>query len=326
MDKKHISLQILQDFATKFKAKIDTLLNNKVDKVSGKQLSTNDYTTAEKQKLAGLDNYTLPKATNSTLGGIKVGAGLTIDGEGNLSATGGGEADSVNWDNVVGKPTKLSQFTNDSGFQNSTQVGAIIDGKIAGKADKTTTINGKPLSNNVTLGATDVQAIPALQKGTANGVATLGTDGKVPAAQLPSYVDDIIDGYLHTDGKFYKEAAHTTAIVGESGKVYVDLTTNKTYRWSSTTFVPIGSDLALGETASTAYAGNKGKANADEIAKIKNGTTVVPKAAQANNATTVNGHTVEVNVPANAKFTDTVYTPNFATTGDIDNIITEVFG
>lgn len=51
----------------------------------------------------------------------------------------------------------------------------------------------------------------------------------------------------------------------------------------------IGSDLALGETASTAYAGNKGKANADEIAKIKNGSTVVPKATDA---ATVSGHTV----------------------------------
>lgn len=78
MDKKHISLKILQDFATKFKAKMDTLLNDKVDKVSGKQLSTNDYTTAEKTKLSGLKNYTLPTASSTTLGGVKVGAGLTL--------------------------------------------------------------------------------------------------------------------------------------------------------------------------------------------------------------------------------------------------------
>lgn len=109
-----------------FKTKLETLF---VKKVEGKQLSTNDYTNEEKQKLAGLNNYTLPKASSSTLGGIKVGAGLTIDGEGNLSATGGGEADSVNWQNVVGRPTKLSEFTNDQNFQTDTQVEQAITSK-----------------------------------------------------------------------------------------------------------------------------------------------------------------------------------------------------
>lgn len=46
-------------------------LNNKVDKVEGKQLSSNDYTTAEKNKLANLQNYTLPTATKNILGGVK---------------------------------------------------------------------------------------------------------------------------------------------------------------------------------------------------------------------------------------------------------------
>lgn len=198
-----------------------------------------------------------------------------------------------------------------------------ISTKLSSKVDTTTTVNGKPLSGNITINATDVQAIPASQKGAANGVAGLGEDGKVPASQLPSYVDDVVEGYLHTDGAFYKEAEHTTKITAESDKIYVDIATNKTYRWSGSACVGIGSDLALGETASTAYAGNKGKANADEIAKIKNGSTVVPKATDA---ATVSGHTVATNVPENAKFTDTVYTPEYATTSDIDEIITAVFG
>ena len=197
-----------------------------------------------------------------------------------------------------------------------------ISTKLSSKVDTTTTVNGKPLSGNITINATDVQAIPASQKGAANGVAGLGEDGKVPASQLPSYVDDVVEGYLHTDGAFYKEAEHTTKITAESDKIYVDIATNKTYRWSGSAYVGIGSDLALGETASTAYAGNKGKANADEIAKIKNGSTVVPKATDA---ATVSGHTVATNVPENAKFTDTVYTPEYATTSDIDEIITAVF-
>ncbi len=108
--------------------KIKTWLNGKVDKVDGKTLSTNDYTTAEKEKLAGLTNYTLPTASATTLGGIKVGAGLSIN-SGVLSATGGGTADSVDWSNVQNKPTKVSQFTNDSGYQTSAQVEATVTSK-----------------------------------------------------------------------------------------------------------------------------------------------------------------------------------------------------
>ena len=132
------------------------------------------------------------------------------------------------------------------------------------------------------------------EMGVANGVATLDSDGKVPSNQLPSYVDDVIEVENY-------EALPGT---GETGKIYVDISTNKTYRWSGSIYVNIGSSLSLGETSSTAYAGDKGKAVTDEVNKIKNGTTIVPKAQDAE---TVGGFTVGVNVPANAKFTDTVY-------------------
>ena len=135
-----------------------------------------------------------------------------------------------------------------------------LDEELAGKVDDTTTVNGKPLTGNVQLDADDVGAIPATQKGANNGVAELDSNGKVPESQLPSYVDDVIEGYLN-GGKFYKEAAHTTTITAESGKIYVDLTNgaNKTYRWSGTTYVEISPSIALGETASTAYRGDRGK-------------------------------------------------------------------
>ncbi|SMO69774.1 hypothetical protein SAMN06265171_1057 [Chryseobacterium rhizoplanae] len=84
--------------------------------------------------------------------------------------------------------------------------------------------------------------IPLSQKGAANGVAALDASGLVPASQLPSYVDDVLEGYYKTaDGKFYKEASYTTLITGETGKIYVSLDTNKTYRWTGTTFVYITS-------------------------------------------------------------------------------------
>lgn len=91
--------------------------------------------------------------------------------------------------------------------------------------------------------------------GASNGIAQLDANGKVIAAQLPSFVDDVME-YDTKEG---------FPIQGETGKIYVDKATNTTYRWSGTTYVSIGSDLALGETSSTAYAGDKGKANADKI-------------------------------------------------------------
>ena len=98
------------------------------------------------------------------------------------------------------------------------------------------------------------------------GVATLDTDGKVPAAQLPSYVDDVVDVTMAADLSGATNAAGA-AVVPESGKIYVDsigdAATNKTYRWSGTVYVEISQSLALGETASTAFAGDKGKAAYD---------------------------------------------------------------
>ena len=103
------------------------------------------------------------------------------------------------------------------------------------------------------------EKLSAILKGSANGLAELDSTGKVPASQLPSFVDDIIEGYIY-NGKLYKESGHTTEISGESGKIYVDLSTEKTYRWSGSTFVVISDTLALGETSTTAYRGDRGKA------------------------------------------------------------------
>ena len=121
-------------------------------------------------------------------------------------------------------------------------------------------------------------------KGANNGVAELDANGKVPSSQLPSYVDDVINGYFKTaDSKFYEDKEGTTyanAITGETGKIYIDLDTNKTYRWSGSAFVEISPSLALGTTSSTAFRGdwgssayahavtNKGSAFASGLYKI----------------------------------------------------------
>lgn len=127
--------------------------------------------------------------------------------------------------------------------------------------------------------ASEVGAIPTTAKGYANGVAELDENGKVPSSQMYSYVDDTIEGYLYNGG-WYSDSSHTQSVTGETGKIYVELTTNKTYRWSGSGFVEISESLALGETSSTAYAGNKGKANAENIAAIQG---LIPSTATTSN-------------------------------------------
>ena len=106
--------------------------------------------------------------------------------------------------------------------------------------------------------------IAATEKAANNGVATLGADGKVPASQLPSFVDDVLEGYLNADaGKFYEESSYTTEIPAEGGKIYTDLSNNKTYRWGGSAYTEISASVALGETQGTAYEGSKGKALKD---------------------------------------------------------------
>lgn len=86
-------------------------------------------------------------------------------------------------------------------------------------------------------------AIPSSEKGAANGVAELDANGLVPSTQLPSYVDDVIEGYYDsTTDKFYEEDTHTTEIDPETGKIYVDLTDDphvSTYRWSGSAYYKI---------------------------------------------------------------------------------------
>ena len=163
------------------------------------------------------------------------------------------------WNN---KADKTLASGSAAGLMSSDQYNKLenLDSELDGKVDTTTTINGQALSGNVQLDADDVGAISSTLKGANNGVAELDANGKVPESQLPSYVDDVLEGYLN-GGKFYKEEGHTTELEAESGKIYVDLTggANKTYRWSGSAYVEISPSIALGETASTAYRGDRGK-------------------------------------------------------------------
>lgn len=105
------------------------------------------------------------------------------------------------------------------------------------------------------------------EMGKAGGVATLDGSGQVPASQLPSFVDDVLE--------YASKSAFPAR--GETGKIYVALDTNLTWRWSGSAYVEISKSLALGETSSTAYPGDKGKTLAADLASTK--TTVAANTA-----------------------------------------------
>lgn len=111
--------------------------------------------------------------------------------------------------------------------------------------------------------------IETSEKGTANGVATLNGSGKVPEAQLPSYVDDVIEGYLY-DGNFYEDSGHTTEITGETGKIYLDVSTDRVYRWSGSLFIEIGDNLIFSKNRALVSDAN-GKASTSNVTSTELG-------------------------------------------------------
>ena len=146
----------------------------------------------------------------------------------------------------------LTNYMKVSEYQGSTS-GVV---KAADKLAKAVTINGVSFDGSANITVEDNTKIPTSQKGAANGVATLDTTGKVPSSQLPSYVDDVIEGY-YSGGKFYTTSAHTTEITGEGGKIYVDITDgagNAQYRYTGTAYVSISNPLDYA-TQSDATAG-----------------------------------------------------------------------
>ena len=197
------------------------------------------------------------------------------------------ELNDTNFVNLQEKQVPAWDSTNDEWYNMSLGTASELDVATSGdasttqvvKGDDTRLTNARPASDvsawakestKPSYTATEVGAIASTEKGSNNGVATLDSTGKVPSSQLPSYVDDVLE---------YEDFAHFP-VTGETGKIYVAKDTNKQYRWSGSTYVEISESLALGETSSTAYAGNKGKANADNIAVIQG---LIPSSASTSN-------------------------------------------
>lgn len=132
-----------------------------------------------------------------------------------------------------------------------------IENKFDGVTDKLEDALQKEIEDRKAGDTTITNSLNAFisTKGQPSGLAELDSTGKVPAAQLPSYVDDVLE--FSTKAQFPQ--------TGETGKIYVAKDTNLTYRWTGTQYLEISQSLALGETPSTAYPGDKGKANRDAL-------------------------------------------------------------
>lgn len=161
-----------------------------------------------------------------------------------------------------------------------TALGARIDKEISDRTAADTALDNKLQANIDALEAKHDAFVAT--KGKANGFASLDANGTVPANQLPSYVDDIIDVYATYDKsatgeltniKLYSDAAHQNAITGEAGKIYINITNGEPpyqFRWTGTIFARADAQvLILGQIAGTAFDGGRGKKLEDQVASLK---------------------------------------------------------
>lgn len=197
-------------------------------------------------------------AHNITIDGISIAGGSLIAGS--LSSYAGSSTQPVYFPdsgNDQGKPVAVSwdvkTTLNNSNNEvpTSAAVKTFVENKsyLVSETDPTVPAWAKA-SNKPTYTASEVGALATSLKGANSGLAELDENGKVPSSQLPSYVDDVLEYNNHA----------SLPNPGESGKIYITTDDNKTYRWGGNDYAEISSSLALGETESTAYRGDRGAA------------------------------------------------------------------
>lgn len=230
---------------------LDDELNNKVDKVTGKGLSENDYTTAEKNKLAGIQNgaeVNVNADWNSVSGDSQILNKPSIPSISGLATTTYvDDQDALKVDKVIGKGLSTNDYTT---TEQTKLAGIAIGAEVNVNADWNATSGDAQILNKPAIPTID----SAPTNGSTNAVSSDGVfdalaskadlvAGKVPSTQLPSYVDDVVEGYYST-GVFYSDAGLTTPITGEVGKIYIDLLLNQSYRWSGSIYVQISNAIS----------------------------------------------------------------------------------
>lgn len=197
-----------------------------------------DYTATD-------NNFT--DALKSKLEGIAAGAEVNVQADWNVS-------DSASDAYIKNKPTIPPGITVDSALSDSSEhpvQNKVISAALGGKVPAARKVNNKALSSDITLSAADVGAIPDSEKGSASGVCPLDSNGKVASSYLPSYVDDVVEAYPRTgqtelSAAWLSSTSGGSALTPEKDKIYIlmadstSYSANSTFRWSGTTYVPLG--------------------------------------------------------------------------------------
>jgi hypothetical protein len=253
-------------------------------------------------ELKGTDNISIPKATKEKAGVMtaadKVNLDETLpdaiaqevqDRKDAIEALGNESTAALNKeiqdrkDADTALDTKFTKAVADEAKARTdadTALGARIDKEISDRTAADTALDNKLQANIDALEAKHDAFVAT--KGKANGFASLDANGTVPANQLPSYVDDIIDVYATYDKsatgeltniKLYSDAAHQNAITGEAGKIYTNITNGEPpyqFRWTGTIFARADAQvLILGQITGTAFDGGRGKELEDQVASLK---------------------------------------------------------
>jgi len=216
--------------------------------------------TAPGSGTGGTTSYTLPVATTYSLGGVKAGDDITISTDGIMSVNDNSHNHTVA--NVTGLQVQLDGKVNSTRVLTDVPANAVFtDTVYTHPATHPASIIVQDSSNRFVTdaekatwnGKQDALGYTPLNstlKGVANGLAELGSDGKVPTSQLPTSSGDSLEEYANL-------ASFPTP--GVSDKIYVATDTNLIYRWTGSAYTSIGQPTALGETSTTAYRGDRGK-------------------------------------------------------------------
>lgn len=271
----------------------------------------NNYTTTEKNKLSGIASGA--EVNQNAFATVKVGTTNLIADEKNdtLTITAG--------DNITLTPTANSDSFTIAATDTKYTAATTAPGKVASASSTGTSTNYarqdhthgidlatgdsngqvKIAGSNVSVKGLGSAAytnstayLGSSLKGAASGVAQLDSNGLVPSSQLPSYVDDVLE---------YDKLINFP-VTGQTGKIYVDTTTNKTYRWSGTTYVEISASLALGTTSQTAYRGDYGN-TAYTHATDSNKLTTATSSGLYKVAATAQGHIASLTAVTKADIT-----------------------
>ena len=246
---------------------VESLINQTIDRIEKEAEDTLNFVDSQKgaaNGIAGLDSSKKVLSTNLPIAGTSLGAiknGYSSSGKNYAVVV---NTDGTAYVNVPWESATITAATDSViggfliGYQESGRNFAVkLDNNKAyvtvpqtSLTDLGINVTASNLNNvDITSSLTSLLSskLNASLKGQANGLAELDQNGHILSSQLPSSVDEIVE-ITNLSG------------TGESGKIYVNTTDNKTYRWSGSQFVEISASLALGETETTAFRGDHGNA------------------------------------------------------------------